>query len=131
MRTLRQQMIFATLVLSIIGNAACTSIQTINASPGALHEHSVEPGDNVTLYFVDNTKKQITVTEVGESSIKGTDSNGLEVTVKYDALVAIQFEKFDGTETAKNTGKALGVVVAGALILGALATVAFVEGYGY
>ena len=131
MRTISRQFLFAMLCFAIIGNTACTSIRTIDATEPALEKHAIKPGDQVTLSYTDQSHAQITVTDVGESTVTGTDNDGEEVVAHFDELAAITFESFDGKETAKTTGKAIGVVVIGAIWLGAMAAGALAEGMSY
>ena len=127
MKTLPHQTLCAFLCLVIIGNAACTSMQTIDATPGTVAEHNIEPGDQLTLYFADNSHKEIAVTEVSESSITGTDSDGQQVIADYDELVTMSFKEIDGSKTAK----AVGIVALGVLVVSAAATAEILSGWSY
>ena len=121
----------ALLCLAIVGNAACTSMYTIDASAGAIEEHSIKPGDEVQLRFADHTLKAVTVTAVDETGITGTDGNGDTVTARYDELDAVIFSSVDGGKTAKNAGKAVGIAALVAVVVAAMGVVAVGEGLSY
>lgn len=109
----------ALLCLAIVGNAACTSMYTIDGSAGAVEEHSIKPGDEVQLRYADHTMKAIKVTAVDETGIAGTDINGDSVAARYEELDAVIFKSIDGGKTAKNAGKAVGIAALVAVVVAA------------
>lgn len=124
MKNFYQTILCALLCLAIVGNAACTSMYTIDASAATVAEHSIKHGDKVHLRFADLTQKTITVTAVDESGISGHDTHGDEVTARYEELDAVIFEGIDGGKTAKNAGKAVGVAALIAVVVAAVGVAA-------
>lgn len=122
-----KQMLLITLCLSMIGNAGCTSMQSVNASPEALATKRIDVGDKVTLQYVNGHSENVTLTEIGEESVSGETSDGRIVTVEYLYLLSMDYKK---VEVAKTAGAAVGVLAMGVLMVGAVAvgTMAAVAG---
>ena len=130
MKTAYRQMLCIILTLSVISNAACTSLHTFSATRDVVAEQSIKPGDKLTLTCAVSSERDVEITAVGEFSIRGIDSDGSEVVANYDELAAIKLVKIDGSKTMKNAGKVIGIVALGALLASA-ASDAAMGGFTY
>ena len=130
MKALIKNTLYALLCLAIVGNAACTSMQTIDGTANAVQEETIKPGDEVILLYVDGSITEITVTSVTESDITGVDMNGDTITAAYADVETVSFTAVDGGKTAKNTAKAVGFVALIAIVAGA-AAVSAMDGFTY
>ena len=124
MKTLLKKTLCTLLCLAIIGNAACTTTYIVDASAGAVAEHSIKAGDKVELQFADYTSTEVTVTAIDDDGISGTDTDGNPVTADYDELNSVVFTGIDGGKTAKNAGKAVGIAALAVVVAGAMAATA-------
>ena len=131
MRSLLKNTLIALLCLAIAGNAACTSMHTIDATAGAVEEQSIEPGDKVELRYKDYSAQTITVSAIGETGISGTTDAGETITAEYEELESVMFSAIDGRKTAKNTAKAVGMAALYAIVAGVAIAGAAAQGFSY
>ena len=121
MKTTYRLTLCAVLAIAVISNSACTSLQSVPATPDAVSETSLEPDDKVTLVYPDGSELEISVTSVTETGISGTDRDGNEIAAAFDDLSTIKLVQYDPKKTRKRTGKTLGIVALGVLFAGAAA----------
>ena len=130
MQTPFRRALAAIVCVAVLGNTACTSMATIDATPEAVAANDITPGDSVKLVFKSGQRQDITVTTISQSSIAGTTDKGHPVTAAFSDIRVIKSRKFDGRKTANNTAKGVGYAVLGMLIVGAAAAEAMAGAYG-
>lgn len=130
MQTAIRHGLLAIFVVAMIGNSACTSMATIDATPQAVAANDIKPGDKVKIVFNSGQREDITVTTISQSAIVGTKDDGQQVTAAFSDIRTIKARKFDGRKTAKNTAKGVGYAVLGMLFIGAAAAEAMAGTYG-
>lgn len=131
MKSLLKNTLVALLCLAVAGNAACTSMHTIDATAGAVQEQSIKPGDKVELRYKDYSTKTIKVSAVDQTGISGTTDAGETITADFEELESVTFSAIDGRKTAKNTAKAVGMAALYAIAAGVAIAGAAAQGYSY
>lgn len=110
-------------------SAACTTIKPVYNVDQDSFASQLEPGDRVRLSYLDGRVREIDVTEVNETEIKGTIHKNTQTEPKGRAVVA-DWQDIHAVETVrisaiKTVGAGIGVIVAipflalGALMAGA------------
>jgi len=110
-------------------NAACTTIKPVYNVDQDTYASQLKPGDRVRLSYLDGRIREINVTAVSETEIKGTihkntqtEPKGYAVTADWQDIHAVETVKISAIKTV---GAGVGVVVAipflalGALLAGA------------
>ena len=97
-------------------NTACTTIKPVYSDPQATIASQLKPGDRVRVTLINDRVKEINVTEVDETSIKGTVHKA-STTQRKGAIVEEEWADVFSVETVKispvkTAGAAVGVVVA-------------------
>jgi hypothetical protein len=106
-------------------SAACTTIKPVYNVNQESYASQLEPGDRVRLSYLDGRIREIDVTEVSETEIKGTihkntntEPRGYAVVADWQDIHAVETVKISAIKTI---GAGVGVVVAiPFLVLGAL-----------
>ena len=114
MTTLFRQSFFALLCIAMIGNTACTSMQTVHASEQAVTASKIHAGDKVTLNYTDGSSEQIKVTDIGPEEISGTADDGRLIVADYDDVISLDHKE---VEVIKTAGAIVGVTVLGAILI--------------
>ena len=125
---LRKTLIFMTSCLFLL-NAACTTIKPVYNLDEEPIAGQVKAGDRVRLTYLDGRIREINITEVSKTEIKGTiykntqtEPKGKEVVADWQDVYAVETVKISAIKTA---GATVGVIVAipflalGALFMGA------------
>ena len=110
-------------------NAACTTTKPVYSAAQDSYASQLEPGDRVRLSYLDGRIREINVTEVSETEIKGTIHKNTQTEPKGRAVVA-DWQDIHAVETVKisaikTIGAGVGIIVAipflalGALMAGA------------
>ncbi len=110
-------------------NAACTTIKPVYNVDQDSYASQLKPGDRVRLSYLDGRIREIDVTEVSDTEIKGTIHKNTQREPKGYAVVA-DWRDIHAVETVKisaikTVGAGVGVIVAipflalGALLAGA------------
>jgi len=110
-------------------NAACTTIKPVYNSPQASIASQLAPGDRVRITLINDRTKEINITEVDASGIKGvihkastTQRKGAIVEEEWVDIFSVETVKISPIKTA---GAAVGIVAAipfialGAVFMGA------------
>jgi hypothetical protein len=110
-------------------NAACTTIKPVYNSPQATIASQLTPGDRVRITLINDRTKEINITEVDASGIKGvihkasaTQRKGAIVEEEWVDIFSVETVKISPIKTA---GAAVGIVAAipfialGAVFMGA------------
>ena len=132
MRTQR----FLSLVITAFLAAGCTTLQpletdgTAGADPGRV-AMMVQPGDHVEVVTTDGRVLDLRVVSVSEEGlaarpweIGGSADMGATMLVSLDEIGSISRYEVDGKRALINLGKSAGIVVGGAILLGAILIVA-------
>jgi len=97
-------------------NTACTTIKPVYNNPQASIASQLKPGDRVRITLINDRVKEINVTEVDETGIKGTvhkasttQRKGAAVDEEWADVFSIETVKISPIKTA---GAAVGVVAA-------------------
>jgi hypothetical protein len=114
MTTLFRQTLFILLCIAMMGNTACTSMQTVHASEQAVTASKIRVGDKVTLNYTDGSSEQIKVTDIGVEEISGTADDGRLIVANYDEVISLDHKEI---EVLKTAGAAVGVVALGAILV--------------
>lgn len=130
MQTTFRKAPIAMLCVAIFGNAACTSMARIDATPAALEANDIEPGDRVTLVFNTGFQEDVTIETIDDSGIRGTREDGRPVTAGFGEIWKIEARKFDGRKTAVNAGKGFLYAIVGIAYVGAMTAEALARSYG-
>lgn len=109
-----KQTLLVMLGFSLLGNAGCTTIDTVHGSPEALAEKNIRPGDKVTLNYVSGHSEPAKLTAIGEESISATTKDGRRIEVDYDDLLSLDHKR---VEVLKTAGATVGAVVLGAAVM--------------
>ena len=125
MRKVFKQTLLITLYMAMIGNAGCTTMQSIHGSQDALAQQKIRTGDKVTLHYVDGTSEQIKLTNIGEKDVEGIADDGRTVVADYEQILSMDHKE---VEVLKSAGAAVGVVALGAILVGGLAVGAVAAG---
>jgi len=115
--------------LICIMNTACTTIKPVYEDPPVSIASQLKPGDRVRITFINDRTKEIDVTEVDASGIKGTIHKG-STTQRKGAIAEEEWVDIFSVETVKispikTVGAAVGIVAAipflalGAMFMGA------------
>ena len=110
-------------------NTACTTIKPVYGDPQASIASQLAPGDRVRITLINDRSKEITVTAVDASGIKGTIYKA-STTQRKGAVVEEDWADVFSVETVKispikTAGAAVGIVAAipflalGAVFMGA------------
>ena len=118
MRKVFKQTLLITLYMAMIGNAGCTTIQSIHGSQDALAHQKIRTGDKVTLHYVDGTSEQIKLSKIGEKDVEGIADDGRTIVADYEQILSMDHKE---VEVLKSAGAAVGVVALGAILVGGLA----------
>ena len=113
-----KQALLAVLCFTMIGNAGCTTTQTVHGSQEALVQKKVRVGDKVTLHYVSGASVKVKLTSIGQESLTGISDDGRTVTTVYADLLSLEKKK---VEVVKTAGAAVGIVALGAVMTGAIA----------
>ncbi len=118
-----------TLAVLVLMSAACTTIKPVYNIDDDSFAKQIKAGDRVRLTYLDNRSKEICVTGVSETEIRGTihkntlfQPQGAPVVADWKDIYAVETVKISAIKTA---GAAVGVVVAipflalGAVLAGA------------
>jgi hypothetical protein len=113
----------------ILTTAACTTIKPVYNVDQTTYAGQLEPGDRVRLSYLDGRVREINVTEVSETEIKGTihkntpsEPRGRVVAADWQDIHAVETVKISALKTV---GAGVGIVVAipflvvGAVFMGA------------
>ncbi len=108
-----------TLVIAIFlctMNAACTTIKPVYDDPQASIAAQLNPGDRVRITLINDRVKEVVITEVNETGIKGT-THKASTTQRKGAVVEEEWADIFSVETVKispikTAGAAVGVVAA-------------------
>ena len=97
-------------------NTACTTIKPVYNNPQASIASQLKPGDRVRITLINDRVKEINVTEVDETGIKGTvhkasttQRKGATVDEEWADVFSIETVKISPIKTA---GAAVGIVAA-------------------
>ena len=107
-------------------NAACTTIKPVYNVDQDSYSSQLKAGDRVRLSYLDGRIKEIDVTEVSDTEIKGTIHKNTQTEPKGHAVV-VDWQDVHAVETVKisaikTVGAGVGVIVAiPFLVIGALA----------
>lgn len=101
-----QQVISILVTMNLVG---CTSLQPIEAQPGALqdrirHEQLVEVGDRVKVFTDDGKEHQFQVTSIDTNHI-----NGEGVTIPVDSITALETREISIGKTSLLAGGTIGI----------------------
>lgn len=109
-------------------STACTTIRPVYDVGGQSYASQLEAGDRVRLSYLNGMVREIDVTEVNETEIKGTihkntlsEPRGMAVVADWRDIHAVETVKISALKT---TGATVGVIVAipimalGALLVG-------------
>lgn len=130
MQTAFRHGLLAVFLVATVGNTACTSMASIDATPEAVVANDIQPGDKVKLVLKTGQSHDITVDDISQSAIAGTTDNGQQITAAFGDIRTIEARKFDGQKTAKYTAKGFGYAVLGVLFIGAAAAEVMSGAYG-
>jgi len=106
------------LMACLIGsmNTACTTIKPVYGGPGASIASQLKPGDRVRITLVNDRVKEINITEVDQTGIKGTihknsttQRKGAIVEEEWADIFSVEAVKISPVKTA---GAAVGIVAA-------------------
>jgi hypothetical protein len=113
----------------LLTNAACTTIKPVYDVGPASYASQVEVGDRVRLTYLDERTKEIRVTEVSETEIKGTiykntrrEPRGYEIIADWRDVYSVEVVTVSALKTV---GAGVGILVAipllavGAVLVGA------------
>lgn len=113
----------------ILMTTACTTIKPVYNVDQTTYAGQLEPGDRVRLSYLDGRIREINVTEVSETEVKGTihkntpsEPRGRAVVADWQDIHAVETVKISALKTV---GAGLGIVVAipflvvGAVFMGA------------
>jgi hypothetical protein len=113
-------------------NTACTTIKPVYNTPEATIASQLEPGDRVSITFINDRAKEITITEVNETGIKGTlykaskvQPKGAIVEAEWGEVYSIETVKISAIKTA---GATVGVAVAIPFVAAGLLLAGFAGG---
>jgi hypothetical protein len=121
----------AILIASLICmlTTACTTIKPVYDNPQASIASQLKPGDRVRITLINDRAKEIDITEVDETGIKGliyksssTQQKGAIVEQEWPDIFSVETVKISPIKTA---GAAVGIVAAlpfvalGAIFMGA------------
>ena len=119
--------VFASLTCMM--NAACTTIKPVYGDPQATIASQLTPGDRVRITLINDRVKDVDITEVDASGIKGTihkrsttQRKGAAVDEEWADVFSVETVKISPVKTA---GAAVGIVAAmpflalGAVFMGA------------
>jgi hypothetical protein len=106
-------------------NAACTTIKPVYNVDQESYGSQLKPGDRVRLTYLDGRVREIDVTQVSETEIKGTihkntqrEPKGYVVIADWQDIHAVETVKISAIKTV---GAGVGIVVAiPFLVLGAV-----------
>ena len=109
----------------LVMNAACTTIKPVYNVDQDSYASQLKPGDRVRLSYLDGRIREIDVTEVSDTEIKGTihkntptEPRGYAVVADWQDIHAVETVKISAIKTV---GAGVGVVVAiPFLVVGAL-----------
>jgi hypothetical protein len=113
-----KSLLLISLCFTMIGNAGCTTMQTVHGSQEALAEKRIRVGDKVTLHYTSGHSEEAKLTAIGPESISAITEDGRTIEVEYDHLLSLDHEK---VEVLKTAGATVGVVALGAVLVGAVA----------
>jgi len=108
----------STLIIAVLmlTNTACTTIRPVYDVGESSFASQVEVGDRVRLTYPNQSSREIVVTEVTETQVKGKihkntrhEPKGYEVVEYWDDIDSVETVKVSALKTA---GAGLGVVVA-------------------
>ena len=90
------------VVAAVLG--ACTTMQSSQLPPDALHAGIrsgalVEPGDTVRAITVDGEEHALTVSAVDSETIRGESSDGSQVAVAIDDVIALRRREIEPVRT--------------------------------
>jgi len=123
----RTVIVIASLICMM--NAACTTIKPVYSDPQASIASQLTPGDRVRITLINDRVKDVDITDVDESGIKGT-IHKKSTTQHKGAIVEEEWADVFSVETVKispikTAGAAVGIVAAmpflalGAVFMGA------------
>jgi hypothetical protein len=118
MNNLSKYTLLALVIVSMLGNTACTSMKTAYASQEAVLANKIGPGDKVKLRYPDGSTEAIRVSSIGEQQIEGMADDGRTVVANYEEILSVDYKK---VEVAKTAGAVVGGAVVATLVLGAIA----------
>jgi len=127
MKNLLRHTLLFVMSVAMVGTTACTSMETIHASEGALTEMKIRPGDKLTLHYTNGAAERIRLTGFDEQEISGIADDGRSVAANYEQVISIDHKEVEALKTA---GAAVGVVALGAIVIAgaALGTAVMVAG---
>jgi len=112
-----------------LANTACTTIKPVYDVGPESYASQIKAGDRVRLTYLNDRNKEIVVTEVSETEIKGTlykqtrhEPKGYEVVADWKDIYSVDTVKISAIKTA---GAGVGIIVAipllavGAVLFGA------------
>lgn len=108
----------STLLLTIIVvfTSACTTIKAVEPDPGGSYSATVQPGDRIRVTTLNDRVREIRVTEVTETEVRGTltsathvQSKGQPVAIEWADVYSVKEVKVSALKTA---GAGLGILVA-------------------
>ena len=115
--------------LMFLANTACTTIKPVYDVGPESYASQIKVGDRVRLTYLNDRNKEINVTEVSETEIKGTihkntkhEPKGYEIVADWRDIYSVETVKISALKTA---GAGVGIIVAipilavGAVLFGA------------
>lgn len=114
---------------AFLSNAACTTVKPVYDVGQATYASQIKLGDRVRLTYLDERTKEIRVTDVSETEIKGTiykntqrEPKGYEIVADWRDVYSVEVVSVSALKTA---GAGVGILVAipllavGAVLVGA------------
>lgn len=109
-----KQILLISLCFTMFGNAGCTTIENVHASPEAMTEKKIRVGDKVTVHYATGHSEIMKLTDIGEMSLSGITEDGRRIDADYTDLLSLDHKK---VEVLKTAGATVGVVVLGAVVI--------------
>ncbi len=113
-KTMIRQIAVMTLSLALIGNAGCTSLQTIEATEAAVVEHNLKVGDKVRLRRVGHRTEDVHILKLSESELTATRKDGTVIVVEWREILTLEVVKISPVKTA---AAGVGLVVFAVVVL--------------
>jgi len=106
----------ATLLLIALSSPACTGtrMESMSTTPEEISKQ-LEVGDYVRIWTNDGAWQELEITQVTSTAVSGG-----EAPILVSDIERIEVRTFDGWDTARRTGSAIGGVVLGVLFFAVL-----------